>query len=136
MGDDDLIGQVAGASDDKLAEVVQKTEGLNGSTVDLVYSSRQMRCFSITESELQQISLANIGITASFSFGSALLAFYLDIFKDTVLATEVPAQAQTVIGYVQPVLFGLGLGFWILAAVLMYWRRNMVKLIRDESAQG
>jgi hypothetical protein len=95
-----------------------------------------MRCYSVTESELQQINLANIGITASFSFGSALLAFYLDVFKDTVLATEVPAEAQAVIGYVQPVLLFLGAGFWIFAGVLLWWRRNMVKLIKDESAKG
>ena len=136
MTDTDLIGQVAGASDDSLASGVQKTEGLNGSTVEPLYSARQMRCYSVTESELQQINLANIGITASFSFGSALLAFYLDVFKDTVLATEVPAEAQAVIGYVQPVLLFLGAGFWIFAGVLLWWRRNMVKLIKDESAKG
>ena len=136
MANDDLIGQVAGASDESLAEGVQKTEGLNGSTVEPVYSSRKMRCYSVTESELQQINLANIGITAAFSFGSALLAFYLDVFKDTVLAESIPDQAAAVIGYVQPVLLTLGLGSWAFAGVLLWWRRNMIRLIKDESAQG
>lgn len=136
MSDTDFIGQVAGASDESLAFGVQKTEGLNGSTVELVYSTRQMRCYSVTESELQQINLANISISASFLFGSTLLAFYLDIFKDTVLATEVPLQAQTVISYARPILIALGIGFWVFAGVFLFWRRNLVKLIKDESTKS
>lgn len=136
MANEDLIGQVSEASDEHLAKGVQETEGLNGSTVEPVYSSRKMRCYSVTESELQQINLANIGITASFSFGSALLAFYLDVFKDTVLAESISEQAEAVIGYVQPVLLAFGVGFWAFAGLLLWWRRNFIKLIKDESAQG
>ncbi len=93
-----------------------------------------MRCYSVTESELLQIGLANIGITAFFSLGSALIAFWLDIFKDTVLASEVPKEAQIVISYVQPVLLLLGLLFWGFAGMSVYWRHSMIKLIKEESS--
>jgi len=131
----DLVSKLKGIANSSLEEGVEKTEGVNGSTVEPVYSSRKMHCYSVTESELQQIGLANIGITAFFTIGSAMLAFWLDIFKDTVLAESVPETAEMVVSFVQPVLLFLGLLFWGIGIIAIYWRRNMIKLIKSESSK-
>lgn len=128
-----LLDGLLSTNDAQLEETVEQAEGVNGATVEPVYSRRKMRCYSVTESELKQIGLANLGITAFASIGSGLLAFYLDIFKDTILAEEVAATAKSAIEYVQPILLFLGVSFWILAIVTLFWRRSMVATIKEES---
>lgn len=57
----DLIDGLRLIRDGDLEGGVETTEGVSGSTVEPVYSKRKMRCYSVTESELKQIGLANIG---------------------------------------------------------------------------
>jgi hypothetical protein len=130
---DQLLQRLRRTNDADLGHKVEKTEGVNGSTLEPVYSSRKMVCYSVTESELRQLNLANIGITGLTSLGSAMLAFWLDVFKDTTLAGSIPEEAEILISYVQPLLLVFGIGFWVLAGFLLFWRRNLVKLIKDES---
>ncbi len=122
--------------DTNLETGVEKTEGVNGSTVEPLYSSRQMRCYSVTESELKQIGLANLGITAFSSIGTGMLAFSLDIFKDTVLAGGVPESAKVALSFVQPVLLIGGIAFWVFAIFAIFWRRDMIKIIKHESTNS
>lgn len=131
-----LLESVLKADDASLEKRVKRAEGVNGATVEPVYSTRKMRCYSVTESELKQISLANLGITAFASIGSGLLAFWLDVFKDTLLAEAVPEAAQSAIDYVQPVLLFLGIAFWLLTAGTLFWRRSMISTIKEESVTG
>lgn len=133
QSEDALLKRLKDVPESRLAASVEHTEGVNGSTVEPVYSARKMRCYSVTESELRQINLANIGITAFASMGSAMLAFWLDVFKDTVLAEKIPERAQEIVSYVQPILLVMGLAFWALSAATLGWRRNLIKLIKDES---
>ena len=128
-----LLERLQGVEDESLEKKVEKTEGVNGSTVEPIYSARKMRCYSVTESELKQIALANLGITAFTSLGSAMLAFALDVFKDTLLAEQIPKEADLVISYLQPILLFIGIGFWILAGLTLRWRRSMIDLVKEES---
>jgi len=129
----ELLGALKDTPDDSLAEGVIETEGANGSTVEPIYSARKMKCYSVTESELQQLGIANIGVTSFFSLGSACFAFALDIFKDSLLSEDVPQVAARAIEYVQPILIFFGIIFWVIAALALKWRRGMIKLIKDES---
>ena len=128
-----LLDKLKDVDDDTLKERVESAEGVNGSSIEPVYATRKMRCYTITESELQQINLANIGVTANASIGTALLAFWLDVFKDTLLADNVPDSAQVVIHYVQPILLFLGLAFWGFAIAVLWWRRGLIDTIKKES---
>ena len=105
-----------------------------GGTLKPVYSDRTMRCLTVTESELKQIGLANIFLTFLFGMGSALMAFGVDIMKDSLLSESVPEAARTVVDVVQPICFILGAGFWVGAAWVWFWRRDMIATIRKESA--
>lgn len=132
-GPPSLLDGVRSTPPEELAKGVKATEKPNGSTVEPIYSARQMRCYSVTESELRQIGLANLGITAFSTIGSACLAFWLDIFKDTVLAESIPEAAQIAISYVEPLLLVFGVGFWIVAGLGVLWRHKMIELIKKES---
>lgn len=92
-----------------------------------------MKCLTVTESELKQIGLANLLLTFLFGVGSALIAFGVDIMKDSMLAQSVPASAQVVVDVVQPICLIIGAAFWIGAAWVWTWRRDMINTIRNES---
>lgn len=106
---------------------------LHGSTIETVYSRRKMKCYSVTESELKQIGLANLGVTICVGIGSALVAFGVDVFKDSVLATEIPAAANVLIDSIQPICLYLGAAFYVAAAFLLWWRRSMIDTIKEEN---
>lgn len=105
----------------------------SGGLVKPVYSEREMKCLTVTESELKQIGLANLGVTVCVGIGSAFLAFGFDIFKDVMLTDDVPESAILLTQYVQPLCLGMGFVFYLVAGVLWWWRRDMIGLIRRES---
>ncbi len=110
-----------------------KGEIVPGSTVRPTYTERKMRYFSISESELKTIGLANLGQNFFLAVGSGPLAFSLDIFKDTTLAESVPTKAAEIASYAQPICFVLGLIFYGGAAGVWLWRKGMVDTIKKES---
>jgi hypothetical protein len=93
-----------------------------------------MRCVVVTESELKQLGLANVLMTAATSIGSFLLAFGLDIIKDTWLSDQVPDSAKVITQVLQPICFYVGIAFYAGAVGIWLWRRDLLKLIRQESA--
>ena len=105
-----------------------------GSTLDVHYTARTMKCYSVTDSELRTIGLANVGQNIFLSLGSAMLAFSLDIFKDTTLATSVPTAAAEIASYVQPICLFLGIAFYIAAGSMWVWRKGMIDAIKKESS--
>lgn len=104
-----------------------------GSAIQPVYATRNMKCYPITDSELKQLGLANIAMTATFGAGSACFAFALDIFKDTALAGSVPPAADVLVNAIQPLGYVFGAAFWVGSIVVWIWRRNMIQTIKDES---
>lgn len=104
-----------------------------GGTIQPLYSERKMRCFTVTNSELHQLSFANGLMTVFFSIGSAFLAFGLDITKDVILSTSVPGEAKTIVNLAQPLLYALGIAFYVAGVLTVIWRRSMLNVIKDES---
>lgn len=116
------------------------TEEANTSTggiVRPVYSERTMRCLTVSESELKQLSLSNWGVTIFASIGSALLTFGIDLFKDTSLAPPTDkAELKAAIDIaetVQTLCLGGGVVCFAVAIGLLFWRRDMIRTIREES---
>jgi hypothetical protein len=94
-----------------------------------------MKCYSITESEIQQIGLANIGSTAAVAIGSALFAFGADIFKSAVLGDPIPRQVEALAQSIQWLTLGGGVFFYAVAIVIWLWRRTLLRTIRQESGE-
>ncbi|AMY03178.1 hypothetical protein AB0V79_08545 [Mesorhizobium ciceri] len=101
--------------------------------IRLVMGSREMRCYTVTDSELKQLGLANLAISGTFGIGSAFFAFGLDVYKDTEMAAQIPAAAQAMVGVVQPICLYIGIALWIASGALLYWRHGMLDIIKKES---
>ena len=130
---EDLLDKLKSTSAEDLTAGVAKVERSNGATLEPIYSKRSFKCFTVTESELQQLGLANISMTFTAAIGSALFAFWFDIFKDTEMATEIPDRAKIVLSYVKPLcLYGACL-FWLFSLILFLWRGRMLSTIKKES---
>jgi len=114
---------------------IKKSKTETGSIVRPSYSERTMKCYTITDSELKQIGLANVLVTAFSAIGSAFFAFGVDVFKDSQFVDAVPARAQILTQYVQPLCFFLGIALWLSAAAVWWWRRDMIALIKKESVE-
>ena len=84
---------------------------------------------------MQQIGLANLATTFTSSIGFGLFAFWLDVFKDTTLATEIPASAEIILTYVRPMMFAGALAFWAGALGFWLWRRSMISTIKKEAKE-
>ncbi len=104
-----------------------------GSAIKPQYAQRSMKCYAVSESELKHIGLANLGQTASFGIGSALIAFGFDIFKDVHLSGALPETTSAVVSGIQMLCFIFGGVFWVVAAALWIWRRDMLATIKQES---
>lgn len=106
-----------------------------GSAIQPVYAQRSMKCYPVTESELKQIGLANLGVTIFVGLGGTCFGFGVDVFKDVQLAQTVPAGAKAFVDIMQPGAIAVGVVCWIIAGALWFWRRDMLRLIKDESTQ-
>jgi hypothetical protein len=131
-----LLDDLAGIPDKNLGLGVARSEGLSGSSIEPIYSRRRLKCYTITESEIHQIGLANIGITAFTALGSAFFAFWLDLTKDIAFASEIPKGIEPLISYVQPILMVLAFAFWVIALGGVFWRSRMLKIIKSESSEA
>lgn len=128
-----LLGDLKDTPVDKLSAGVARSEGVNGSTLEPIYARRSITCYTITESELQQIGLANLAITAAASIGTAFLTFSLDLFKDTLLSESIPPLTQEVLAVAQPILLVVGIALWLSVVALTFWKNGMIKTIKADS---
>ena len=131
----ELLSELAGVQDGKLKKTVEQSEGLK-SPVETVHGTRKMQCYSVTESELMQLSLVNTLVAFAWSLVSGIGIFLIDILKDIVLSEDIPATAQSIGIYIVPALL-----FIILLAVFgvfkaRAWRKRLIDLIKEESGNG
>lgn len=107
-----------------------------GGTIKPTYSTRNMKCYTVTESELHQLSLANSLMALFFSIGSAALVFALDLGKDLILSPDAPKDAETTANMLQTGAIGITIAFFVAGVIAYLWRRGMVAMIKRESGDG
>lgn len=106
----------------------------SGSTIEPLYTARKMRAFSVTESELNMLSVINGIAAACFALGTGLFGLSVDIQKDLLFATELPASATELRDTVRPLLFWLGAVFYAFGAIALVWRHNTLSIIKREAS--
>ena len=104
-------GLTGGLEDIKNNGIEAVEQVKSGSTITPTHTDRKIDCLIITYSELSELSGLSTQSSIFFSISSFFAALYLDIFKDTLLATTVSDQTQITLSYAYPILsrscFGL-----------------------------
>lgn len=140
---DPILSELEGVPDALMESAAETAEGGKGVTQVAdpsggqfapIYRVRRTQCYTVTNSELKQIGLANLGATAFFTIGSLLAGFAIDVFKDIVLTEEVPDAAKQIIESAQPLLFTVAAAFYLIGFLAMLWRWDMIKSIKQESS--
>lgn len=111
----------------------QGDAGVGGSAVRPVYSERSMRCYAITDQELQHIGYANTAATVFASAGAICWTLAADLFKDLRLGDAPPEAARAAAEAVQTVSFIAGIFLFGIAIAAVLAKRSMVDLIKRES---
>ena len=131
--DKKLLENLEGLNDAQLKRSVEQSENLK-SPVETVHGTRKMQCYSVTESELLQLSIVNTAVAFAWSFSAGLAVFLVDIVKDIMLSDDIPQKAQDIGVVVIPILFfALIISVWA-ALKAQKWRKRLIDLIKQESS--
>lgn len=103
-----------------------------GSTIEPLYTKRQMRAFSVTESELNMLSIINGIAGACFSIGTGLIGLSVDVQQvlqgQTVTLNSVAHSAR-------PLFVWGGVIFYALGLLAVLWRHNTLEIIKRETGE-
>jgi len=112
-------------------KIIDESEGR--ALIKIGQSRRTVKCFGVTEEELDHLSFLNTLSTIFFSLASGVLLFsfslILELFKRT---TQDPATRELVFT-VSPITGVLGLAFLGIAIYTLIKRGSAVKRIKEES---
>jgi len=92
-----------------------------------------MRTYTVTESELWILSLANGLMTIFFSLGSGFVGIALDITKDVMLSPELAKTGEALAEIVRPACVILAVVFFACGLWAFMQRQSTIALIKKES---
>lgn len=92
-----------------------------------------MKCYVVTDSELNSLSLANGLMVVFFSLASAFAGFGVDISKDLLLTPEATTDAKALADMARTVCFGFAAAFAGAGVWAYTWKRGSLRLIKKES---
>ncbi len=95
-----------------------------------------MRCYAITDQELQHIGVTNTAATFFASVGAACWTLSADLFKDLKLGDTPAAEALAVAQSVQNLSFIAGALMFAVAGYAMWVRHSTIAVIKRESTGG
>ena len=104
-----------------------------GGGITVTHTSRQLKAYNFTESDLDTISVTNTVTAVSFAVASAVLSFCIDLNKDVMFAGATNNSVQAL----QWTVNWLGIPVAIVCAAigLAAWakRGSVIKRVKDES---
>jgi len=95
-----------------------------------------MKCYPVTEDELQNLGLLQAASTASFSIGSFLAAFFLGVRSSTDLSNGV---SPDVLAYWKAMSTASGIAalvFFLIGVVAFCRGRSKIQQIKDGTDHG
>jgi hypothetical protein len=109
---------------------------LEAGAVRIAQSVREMKCYTITDGELNNLSLANTLFAVSCSLAAACFGFAMDITKDIALAGQLTPAGEVLAHVVRPTAWwGTGI-FTAIALLMLRWRHNAIAIIKKESGDS
>ncbi|MGO9991327.1 MAG: hypothetical protein ACLPTF_02285 [Steroidobacteraceae bacterium] len=109
------------------------TEGQRGATITTVYVERQVKAFSVFETELDVLSSLNAQATVFFSVGSAFITYAVGIWTNSSFATQLTPEGKLANEFVAPGLVFISIVFYSLAIMAWWKRRRTLGDIRRQS---
>lgn len=93
-----------------------------------------MKAYPITENELSELQGIGVGAAASFSVGSGLIGFSINLAKDIALAgTGVPVATVGFWGKIEYGTGALGVGLLVVGVVAFFFGKSRVRAIKAET---
>ena len=85
-----------------------------------------MTVYVLTESDLDRVS--DLGfLAAGFTAGATFFGgLWIDLYKDSKLAAQIPASTAEALDFVQPLIGGLTIVF-LLAAIMFWFKRGSLQ---------
>jgi hypothetical protein len=116
-----------------MVEIERGPAGPQGSDLNVLHTERDMTVYVLTESDLDRVG--DLGFLAA-GFTSAATFFgglWIDLYKDSKLATQIPDATQQALDFVEPLLGILTIAFAIAALVFWVKRGNLQSRIKRGS---
>ena len=120
-----------------MAEVkVFTSSSLHGPAIKTIYTERQVRAFTVLETEFQSLTSLNVQTTVYFSLGSALLSFGLGIWVNAIFYTTLAPIAKLAAVYIAPLFLVLAVVFYGLGIAAYLRRRTALRSIGNNSTSA
>ncbi|VAW77771.1 hypothetical protein MNBD_GAMMA15-710 [hydrothermal vent metagenome] len=106
---------------------------IGGGLIKPVYSQRNMKVYSIQESEIKHISGLNLTATIAFSVGSAFFGFSATIWLEAAFNEKLTDKAQVLVDWGPAAGIVIGVFAFIVGGIALFTRGSILQTIRDES---
>ena len=91
-----------------------------------------MKHYTVFDSDFESLATQEVGVSVSLTLSSFCFALWLDIFKDTMLAQNIPTATEAALQYIQPSLILFGILFAISTAMFWQRKRSTIQKIKDD----
>jgi hypothetical protein len=105
---------------------------LQGDPVKVVRTRRSMKHYTVFDSDFESLATQEVGVSVSLTLSSFCFALWLDIFKDTMFAQNIPTATEAALQYIQPSLILFGILFAISTAMFWQRKRSTIQKIKDD----
>jgi hypothetical protein len=119
-----------------LGQPISFTQAPSGSTIEPLYTKRTMRAYSVTESELNMLSVINGLAAVCASIATGLLGLCIGIQQEVMFSAELPESGAALRDFARPILFWSAMAFYGFALITLVWRYNTLHIIKREAGDG
>lgn len=104
-----------------------------GGGIVVTHTTRQLKSYNFTDSDLDTIGLANLVSGVSFSLATAIATFSIDFNKDLLLADNVPPTAEALQFTLNWVGLPIALCFFCVGIIAQTKRGGVIKRVKQAS---
>lgn len=97
------------------SQVEKGPGGLQGSDLNVLHTERSVTVYVLTDSELDELGALNRNITIFSSVAAFMGGLWVDLYKDSKLASSVPEATKQALDFAQPLIAIVAMIFAALA---------------------
>ncbi|KNY13597.1 hypothetical protein AKG11_28060 [Shinella sp. SUS2] len=99
----------------------------------MTHTRRQIKAYNFTEADLDAVMMANVVSAISFSVGSAVLGFWVDVNKDVALLDKASPTAEALQTMVNIVGLPLIIVLFLIGGFFVWKRSTVISRVKSES---